>query len=226
QTWLNARKEDWRHLISQGFSEFGAAERKEYLEYFLHGKKDGYISETIVFFLTPIDSAETARKFFYSQVFDTSGRAKLWVGYLDLASDYGDGLSWQQDQIRYCVEGVLGDSYSGRQEQTGKALATYSTEPTCWCQGNMTRAMEVLQGERGYHGVVEAVDYFVSALKYALPEKWKLRRTTVDTLLEAAEAALAEPTTPEVARQLARQLMEKEAEIRSNWAYIPQPGAD
>jgi len=226
QTWLNARKEDWRRLVSQGFSEFGAAERKEYLEYFLHGKKDGYISESILFFLTPFDSAETAKKFFHSSVLDTSGRAKVLVGYLDVASDYGQELSWLRDQIRYFVEGVLGDTYRVLQEQSGKRLKRYSTEPTFWCEGFTTRAMGVLLGERDYHGYVETVDYFVSALKYALPENWRLGRSPADTLLDAANSTLATSTASEVARQLARQLMEKEAEIRSNWAYIPQPGAD
>jgi len=221
QTWLNARKEDWRLLISHGFSEFGASERKEYQEYFLYGQKDSYISETIIFFLTPIDSAETAKKFFHSLVFSTSGRAKLLAGYLDAASDFGPGLSWQHEQIRYFVEGVLGKTYSVLQEQNGSRMETYSTEPTFWCQGFTMQALAVLRDEREYHGYVEAVDYFVSALKYAYPEKWKLRRSTVDVLLDTANSTLTTPGASEVALYLARQLTERETEIRANWAHHP-----
>src|SRR5690606_13446346 len=116
------------------------------------------------------------RTFFHSQVFSTGGRAKVFGSYLGTASKYGDGLRWQRDQIRYFVEGVLGDTYRVLQEQSGPGVETYSSEPTFWCEIFTTRAMEVLQGERDYHGYVETFDYFVSALKYALPEKWKLRR--------------------------------------------------
>ena len=75
--WFNNRKNDWKRLQSDIFYDCELRDIKQYQEYFLKGKLDGYINEDTLFFLTPIVTKEDSDGFFYSDVFLDEERERI-----------------------------------------------------------------------------------------------------------------------------------------------------
>ena len=75
--WYQNRKNDWKRLQADIFYDCELRDIKEYQEYFLKGKLDGYIKEDTLFFLTPIVTKEDSDGFFYSDVFLDEERERI-----------------------------------------------------------------------------------------------------------------------------------------------------
>ncbi len=215
--WLAERKEQWLELEEK--SEDETKKHKKSLErYFVYGEKLEYISEPLVYLFTPYDSPETAKTLFESDLFrHHQERANLLMRYINSASKWGEGMPWLRQHIQNYVEGVLGKEYRVIEQDSGRRPQAISPEPTFWCKQFIHNSVKILQGKKQYHGCVECVDYFVSALAHAANPKTR-QRCKLTEMMQQVDEVLAQSDASLLAREFAENLKAHEQQIMSNWA--------
>lgn len=220
KAWMKQRRADWKHVEGTYYKD-GATRREIRIrkKFFLYGENDSYIPEEVMFFSVPVTSADEARQVFESDLFrHPNDRYRIMGRYLIIASLVGEGLPWLAQHIRYFVDGVLGKEYRLIEVTRNNGLKKrISPEPGFWCDECMVWMVEVLSGALDYHGCVEAVDYFVSALAHADDPKFRSRER-FDKLIALADSVSADAGAPAVARELASKLKARKQELIDHWA--------
>lgn len=161
--WMKERKRHWKILKEENFKDFTQRELSLYRKYFLHGLKEGWIDPIILFMLTPIDSAATAKMFFDSGIIFGDDKRRLMSEFVLDSPKWSHSMPWQRIQMMYFVEGILGKEYVIIKENN----ATLSPEPSRWCAVYSSMLLKYLKGEYNYHGCVDSFSYFLSALGFA-----------------------------------------------------------
>lgn len=215
-TWLNERKEQWRYLEKHGFSEYSVGENKEYSQYFIYGVKKKYIDPITLYFLTPFTSADLARRIFESDLFEHGERNRILSDYIYVSVNYGLGVSWFRQHIQWFIEGALGNVYQVVQEKTsGGRLKTISPEPESWCNTYIFNAKRVLSNEVEYSGCVDAIEYFVSMLKYITNESLRAKNK-IEGLISLVDEVLSKSDNAPIVQEFAQNLKKYESEIINN----------
>ena len=115
--WVGERKSQAKFIAKKLKSNGNsAATIREYTSYFLSGEMTGFIDESYKFFMTPIDSAETARLVFESQLFARDQRKTLYGLYATLDFRFCPEIDWLEDHVVYFIQGILGESFEEIQQ--------------------------------------------------------------------------------------------------------------
>ena len=214
--WVKERKEQWRYLAESNFLESSAKNLKKYSQYFIKGERDEYIGESIQFLFTPYDSSECARNVFYSAIFTPYDRSRIISEFINSASKFGKGMPWLRQHIVWFVDGVMGKKYEIIKEQDGQDCRIISADPTSLCGSYCVKALQVLEGELEYHGVVDYLEYFVSALPNVIDVNFR-KHTLVDKLISTAEAVAESDAVSPLAIDYARRVLTFKKEILEGW---------
>lgn len=215
--WVKQRKKEWSTLEKNGFSKYSKSELTEDKSYFLRGEYKDYIPEVTVYFMTPFQSAAEASAFFKSDYFDLTAKKNILVSYIVIAPKHGEKIGWLSQSIQYFVEGVLGHEYQLLEQFEGTRNKIYSPEPSYWCDQYIAYASWVLSGKYEYSGVVETVDYFVSALAHSEKTAFRTKKE-LDDMFVLVNTVLNTKKPSKIAFKLAQDLKGKEQKIVDNWA--------
>lgn len=214
--WMRQRREDWKIIEAEYLAEeWSKAEVGRCKRYFLNGVKKEYMPGVTLFFLTPIDSPETALKFFLSLNFDDSMRDHIYSSYFRTTSKNIGQLRFLRPMIKYFVSGVLGSEYRQKIIDPESGYEYNFPEPTFWCQCFLTDAKRILNGDIEYQGVVESLDYFVSCLSHAK----KIRKAYVDDVLKLSQSGLQSQS--EVIKKFSEEIQEHKDKIANEISNIP-----
>jgi len=217
KVWMQQRRDDWGY-IEEYYTNKGApkSEIKQYRNYFLKGQLEGYIPNVVLYFCTPVSNADEARELFQSELWLLRERGDLATGYIFRATEIGQGLPWLRRYIQYFVEGVLGNEYRYIEEPEAGMMHAVSPHPQSWGKKFIYNSVRLLSGEIGYHGCVEAVDYFVTALVYS-DDTFHRRPKKFKQMISLIDEVLADENASEAARELAAKLNARRQEIINNW---------
>ncbi|WP_416398397.1 hypothetical protein [Allohahella sp. A8] len=214
--WVRQRKADWKHLAENGLARISAKGKRQYKDYFLQAKKDDFIGAVNLYFLTPFDSAESARDVFWSKLIDYQGREELLLGYLERAATYGEGISWIKDDARYFADGVLGNEYSEVIDTTSRPR-NIAPDPGFIGEQFLRKTFLLLKGDIARLAYLPAIDYYISTIKYA--NKGKLDDSIgIDVYIDSAQAVLKSDSGRACALDSAKEICQREETIRANWA--------
>lgn len=217
--WMRERKEQWRFLVEGNLNDFSAKEKKQLKDLFVNAKKDRYISGPVAYLFTPYCSPETASEAFWSDLLGSQTERMMTLSsYLGTATEYGQGLPWLRQHLRDFVEGVLGHQHRMIEAEIGGGdKKDISPEPTKWCFSFTKNVTDLLTGVNDYHGCVEAVDYFVSALRYATKEMYR-ELIDLEGFLSLVDKSIEESSASDLALKTARKVKAESQRIRENWA--------
>jgi hypothetical protein len=215
--WVKERKEQWKYLAENNFLESSAKSLKKNAQYFVKGERDEYIGETIQFLFTPYDSSECARSIFYSSLFTPYDRSQIFSGFINDSSKYGKGLPWLRQHIIWFVDGVMGKNYEIIKEQDGQDYRILSAPPTSICGSYCVKALQVLEGELEYHGVVDYLEYFTSALPDAVDVSFR-KHILIDKLISVAESVVKSGSASPLAIDYAKRIVTLKKEILEGWS--------
>lgn len=211
--WMKKRKDEWNFIAEKNYSELSSKSLKNYMDFYIRGEKKDYIGENIEFLFIPYDSAECARKVFYSNFFTVNCRKGIFGNFLSIASTRGLGLPWLSQHIKWYSEGVLGGSYRIIEEMDGRIKKVISPEPTFWCGQYIARALDFIQERSVYHGVIECVDYFVSAISFVDRKDIELSQ-----LIDCVNEALNSNSAPVNVMNFVRELKGNELKLMERLA--------
>jgi hypothetical protein len=216
--WVKQRRAEWKALEETAFADNSKMHNRALKRYFLEGQKEGYLGTIILFLLTPIDSADSAREVFESNLFKSKrARSEVLGDYVLRSYKFGHSMPWFRQQVQWFVEGVLGKRYEEVHEYFGDNREVISPNPSFWCLAYVVNALEVLKGARGYDPCVDCIDYFVSAAAHATDPFYR-EKCQIEPMLQAAAAAAAgREDLGEIAHDFARVQCARAAEIRANW---------
>ncbi len=217
KAWMKQRREAWEK-IEEYYTNKGApkSEIKQYRNLFIKGKKEGYIPKVVLYFCTPITNAEEARALFKSELWLLRERGDLATDYIFRATEIGQGLPWLRQHIQYFVDGVLGNEYCYVEEPEAGRMHAVSPHPGSWCEKYIYQAVRLLSGKIDYHGCVEAVDYFVTAIAHS-DDAYYRDLEDFQQMISLIDKVLADENASEAARELATKLNSRRQEIINNW---------
>ncbi len=217
KAWMQQRREDWKH-IEEYYKNKGApkSEVSQYRNFFLKGQIEGYISNVVLYFCTPVSNADEARELFKSELWLIRERGRLATDYIFRATEIGQGLPWLRQHIQYFVEGVLGNEYHYAEESEAGMMHAVSLHPGFWCEKFIYHAVRLLSGKIDYHGCVEAVNYFVTAIAHS-DDAYYRDIEDFQQMNSLIDKVLADEDATEVARELATKLNARRQEIINNW---------
>lgn len=214
--WVKERKEQWRYLAENNFSESSAKSLKKYARYFVKGEKDEYMGESIEFLFTPYDSANCARDVFYSELFTPYDRSRIFGNFIGSASKNGQGLPWLRQHVVWFVDGVMGKKYEVLKEQDGQDFRVLSYDPTSLCSSYCIKALMVLEGELEYHGVVDYLEYFISALPHAVDVSYR-KYISIDDFVSTAQVVVESDSASPMVLDYAKRIVSLKKEILEGW---------
>lgn len=214
--WVKERKEQWKFLAENNFQESSAKSLKKNSLYFVKGEIDEYIGESIQFLFTPYDSAQCARDVFYSDIFTPYDRSRIFSEFINSASIFGKGLPWLRQHIVWFVEGIMGKNYEIIKEKDGGDFRVLSTDPSFFCKIYCVKARMVLEGDLEYHGVVDCLEYFTSALSSAVDIDCR-ERISLSKFMSAAEAVIKNGSASPLAIEYANRVITLKKEILEAW---------
>ena len=128
-----------------------------------------------------------------------------------------DRLEWYRNHIQFFCEGVFGHGYQVLEQFEGTSMEKYSPEPTVWCQNFSSHAIQIINAEIAFTGVIYLVEYFVSALPYAVKPKAR-KRTKLQQMFRVVDEVLAKDDASEIAKEFAQNIKNRKDEIKANWA--------
>ena len=190
---------------------------KKSTKYFCNGELTDYISIPLKFFLTPVDSSETAKQVFESQLFDKSQRKQLFGSYATLSHQYCPQMPWLQDHILYFIKGVLGDSYVEIREEGGRRPYRISPAPSSWCRRYIDSTIKLFKQQDGYYGAIDCLPYFISALPH-VDDSGIRSEVDLALMLDLAETVSTQEDGMPQAKKLAREILDHRTEINDAWA--------
>jgi len=211
--WALKRRSDWKIFENNGFKSCSKAENRVYKKYFLTGEWIAYIPESILFLLTPLSSQSDAKEFYYSKNFGPAERYKISNKYLRVVTRLGAGIDWLPKHIRFYVDGVLGHEYRLIEESQAHMKEVISPDPKFFCHNYFVDSKMLFSGEIAYHGCIEAVDYFVSALSHVDDPEIK-NKVVINELFDLVNKALNDSNVDGVLRRFVEDLKENEIRIR------------
>ena len=214
--WVKERKEQWRYLAENNFLESSAKNLKKNAQYFVKGEIDEYIGESIQFLFTPYDSQECARDVFYSELFTPYDRSRIFSEFINDASKYGKGLPWLRQHIVWFADGVMGKNYEVIKEQDGVDYRVLSVDPAFFCKMYCVKAVMVLEGGLEYHGVVDCLEYFTSALSSAVDVSFR-KRISINKFISTAETVAESDSVSPLVLAYAKRIVASKKEILEGW---------
>lgn len=215
--WVKQRRAEAK-LIASELSANGNSVKtiREYTRYFCKGEKTAYIDPHSLFFMTPIDSAETAKAIFESQLLDRSARKQLYQSYATMSHDYWPGLSGLEDHVRFFIRGVLGETYEEIEQEHAGRRQKISPPPSSWCAKYVRTAVKLFKRQDGYYGCIDCFPYFVSALPYMDDPELRMEND-IASLFEQAEIVTGQPDAMPQALELAQTIIESKAILTEAW---------
>lgn len=214
--WVKERKSEWKYLVENQFSDSSAKDIKQYSRYFLKGEQEEHIGEVLQLIFTPYLSAINAKEIFYSKLFTPYDRSRIFSGYIGSAYKYAGGMPWLRQHVQFFVEGILGEHYQVIYEQDGPNSRVISPDPTFFCLTYCASALKVIDGKIPYHGVIECIGYFTSALEYAVDASLRMD-ISIDRLIQSAEAAIDDQSLLPLNVDYAKEIIKRKSEILENW---------
>ena len=129
EQWVAQRKAQWEYIVAHNFDPKDSETYKRLCgKYFIYGEKDEQ-HLNLLYFLTPIDSAATAKQLYDSELFVATEKKQLMVDYILMAMKFGAQMPWLKQNIRYFVEGVIGNEYKKLEMKSGRRMKVISPAP-------------------------------------------------------------------------------------------------
>ncbi len=213
--WLANRKRNWVVLVKDEFYDCPASELKRYKNYYLTGKREEYIHPATLFLLTPFGSPEEAKNFTMSPACDDPER--LLSSFVVIYANSAINANILRPQVKCFSDGVLGKEYKPIEVGVGVNRKNISPEPSFWSAQYMGLSVKYFKDrDKEYSPVVDVLDYFVSALKYADNPSHR-RQKDMDILLHIINSDIAASDPRPLAQEFLANLKLKEKEIVENW---------
>ncbi len=216
QGWMAKREADWKMMLETVFEDYPKAERKPIEEYFKYGRLNQYVSARSFFFLTPYDSAESLMQLFNSGLMNDVDRSDMYGEYI-FDSDRFVDCSWYKRHMSLFAEVVMGELYCEVYEQTSKNhSAIISPPPALWCNDFVRNAIKSLSSKDEWKPIYVCVNYFVTALPYAIKEKQR-KRIKLQQLLQEVSKSLSGGGLSGPLLDFVQELKDREQEILDAW---------
>lgn len=214
--WVTQRESDWLRLIETAFDDYPKVEKNALERYFKYGEKSVYIPVGDFFFLTPYDSKESLLQLFNSSLLNSDDRS-LMLSVASLGSTQFENCHWYELHTSLVIETILGPSYREVSDRfsVGDAVVI-SPSPTLWCSNFVSLAIESLLAQSEWKPFYCCVNYFVTALPYALKEKYR-KIIKLPKLLQLAADSLVESALTGRLLMFAQELKDREQEIMQAW---------
>ncbi|MCL1039010.1 hypothetical protein L2750_17915 [Shewanella submarina] len=123
---------------------------------------------------------------------------------------------WYERHTSLFVEAILGNTYCEVFEGKPPHRKMISPPPTKWCFNFAKHAIKCIDNNVEWHPIYLCIDYFVSALPFAMDERYRNRIKFLQ-LLELVTIRLAEGTLSGRLLTFACELKSKEQDILKAW---------
>ena len=218
--WYQNRKNDWKRLQSDIFYDCELRDIKQYQEYFLKGKLDGYINEDTLFFLTPIVTKEDSDGFFYSDVFLDEERERI------ITQPY----TWRIEKTQQGHEMVTRyvRSFAEYRLAGGTSDVVLNDKiifkPNDFVKQYIRGSLSIFKGMGSYSPAIDTLDFFMDSLPL-LTDKCVVQMYDEPNILlfivnEGCEIILRNELSHPSAKFQAQQLLNHKDEIIAIWEAL------
>jgi|AntRauTorcE11898_2_1112593.scaffolds.fasta_scaffold32034_2 hypothetical protein len=220
--WMKQRRHEWKIMEDSAFSEASKREIADNKRFFLKGEKKGYLGDWSLYLFTPFINADEAKLAFFSSIFGKDGRERILSDFTNAGTMWGIDMPWIRQSMKAFSEGVLGDVYQEPHCVDFEGKRICPSEPEWFCMLAVTNVIEVINGEKVYHGFLECFDYFFSAMKHCHARADCLSRTPIPELVRASENYLTFAQQDEDALKFAQKVVDHKDEMLAIYETWPK----